>query len=62
MNLKGWKTVMFNAIVLATGVAEMLGVELPGDYAADVNGFALAGIAVFNIGLRAITNTPLGER
>jgi uncharacterized membrane protein len=60
--IKGWKTVMFNMILVATGSAEMAGIQLPDTFAQDLNGAILAGIGVVGIILRAFTNSGMGKK
>ena len=60
--MNGWKTVMLNAFVLMTGLAEMSGVVLPESFASDLNGAVLAIIGVAGIALRAVTDSPVGWR
>jgi uncharacterized membrane protein len=59
--LKGWKTVLFNALVFLVGVADMMGIVLPENFADDLNGAILAIVGVVGVTLRAFTNTQIGK-
>lgn len=52
--LKGWRTILFNALVVLVA----LGYATEGEKAAILAGVAAAA----NIGLRLITNTPVGKK
>lgn len=58
--LKGWKSVLFNTLVAAVGGLQLLGMDLPGDFADDLNGAILAVVGVIGVFLRAVTDTPVG--
>lgn len=57
--MKGWKTIMFNAILVVVGLAESAGIALPQDFANDINGLILAGVGVVGVILRAVTDSPM---
>lgn len=59
--VKGYKTILFNAILVVTGLAAEFGVALPENFAQDLNGAILSSIGVIGIILRAITTTPMGK-
>ncbi len=59
--LIGWKTIIFNGLLMLTGVLAEFGVVLPEAFAQDVNGVILALVGVVGIALRAVTNSPIGK-
>ena len=59
--MKGWKTIIFNALIV--GLTAML------QFAVDVNWkdivspeMALIIVSILNIGLRFVTTTPIGKK
>ena len=60
--MKGYKTIIFNGILVLTGLAEMSGLVLPENFANDVNGAVLAVVGVVGAVLRAVTTGPVGQR
>lgn len=57
--MKGWRTIAINCAVAVGGVlaAVTWSDHVPTEYA----GIVATGVALFNMGLRAITNTPIGR-
>lgn len=58
--MKGWRTILFNAAMALFGVAQTT------DWGSVIQdpktaGLIVAGMAVANAGLRAITTTPVGK-
>jgi hypothetical protein len=60
--MKGYKTLVYNGILLLVGLAEMAGLTFPDSFADDLNGAVLAVVGVIGIILRAITTTPIGKQ
>jgi hypothetical protein len=58
--MQGWKTIMFNAILVLVGLAEASGLVLPESFAADLNGVIIAVVGVVGVVLRAVTSSPVG--
>lgn len=57
--LKGWKTIIFNALMLIAGLT---GAAITPDMAEEVAAAILAIASVVNIILRAVTNSPVFQR
>lgn len=60
MNLKGFRTILVNAALAGVGTIQAADIAqiVPPKY----EPLALALIPLVNIGLRLITNTPVGEK
>lgn len=58
--LAGWKTVLFNGLVMGVGLLDMFGIVLPENFAQDVNGLILVAIGVIGTLLRAVTTGVVG--
>lgn len=58
--MKGWRTLGFNIVVAVGGVLVAFDwvTVVPNQYL----GWVGFGVAVLNMGLRAITNTPVGQK
>ena len=59
--MKGYRTLTFNALVFLVGVLDMMGVALPENFAADLNGAILAIVGAVGVVLRALTTTKIGK-
>lgn len=57
--MKGWRTIIINCVVAVGGVlaAVTWSDYVPAEYA----GLVATGVALLNMGLRAITTTPAGK-
>ena len=60
--LQGYKTILFNALLVLTGVLAEMGIALPADFAQDINGAILAIVGVAGVALRAVTTGPIGGK
>lgn len=67
--LKGWKTILFNIIMIGFALVAVLNPEavLPGEAAVKENIQALETVVVFfwgvgNVILRAVTNSPIFKK
>lgn len=58
--LEGWKTIIFNSILVFVGVADQIGIIIPDGFADTLNGAVVAIIGFVGIVLRMITRTPVG--
>jgi len=58
--MKGWKTVLFNALFAVLGIVEESADVLTSD--ADNAGYIVTGIAVVNMILRTVTDTPVFKK
>jgi hypothetical protein len=59
--MKGYKTVLFNGVLMAVGLAEMAGASLPDNFANDLNGALLAIVGLVGVILRAYTTSAIGK-
>ena len=59
--LEGYRTIIFNAILVVVGLSEATGYVFPENFAADVNGAILAVVGVVGVVLRVVTTGPMGK-
>ena len=59
--LEGYRTIIFNTILVVVGLSEATGYVFPENFAADVNGAVLAVVGVIGVILRAVTKGPVGK-
>lgn len=57
--MKGWRTIAINCVIAVAGVLASVTWSdvVPVEYA----GLVAAGVSILNMGLRAITNTTIGQ-
>lgn len=57
--MKGWRTIAINCVIAVVGV---LSAVTWSDYApSEYAGLIATGVSLLNMGLRAITSTPIGQ-
>lgn len=57
--MKGWRTIAVNCAIAVVGV--LAAVNWSDVAGAEYAGLVAAGISIVNMGLRAITTTPIGQ-
>jgi len=62
MDVRGYRTILFNLILVIVGTLDMAGISLPDNFADDLNGAILAVVGVVGVILRAVTKTPIGKK
>ena len=59
--LEGYRTIIFNAVLVIVGLLEATGFVFPENFSADVGGAVLAIVGVAGVALRVITKGPVGD-